>query len=122
MDANADKLEVIVRELKQSPTVVDAILIGRDGSIIAPAGNRENHAGAFEALCASVTRLSGSVFSRFSDAGPESVIVQGDKGDLLVVDAGPQAVLMVVAGSHDLVEELLVLAEMKSSRIKGLLI
>lgn len=121
MNAKAEKLEKIIQELKQVSTVVDAMLLGRDGIVIAPGKDKKNHAETFAASCAKMTGEADAAFSEFTKVGPESVIVQGEESVLIIVDAGPKAVLMVLNQGYEYTEEMMVLAEMKASRIKGLL-
>ena len=114
-------MEKIIQELKQLPTVKDAILLGRDGLIIAPDRGKETHLKRFAAMCAAITEKVDTALSQFYDAGPESIVIKGKDCVLIVVDAGPNAILMVLVEGFELIEDLTILSEMKSSRIKDLL-
>jgi len=115
-------VEKIVQELKQLPTVIDTILLGRDGLIIAPDREKEAHVRRFATVCATLTGETDAALGQFYDAGPESIVVGGNECVLIVVDAGPKAILMVLVEGYEAFEDLKILAEMKSSRLKDLLI
>lgn len=121
LNDKAARVEKIVQELKQLPAVIDAILLGRDGIVIAPAREKESHLKRFGAICAALTGAADAALSRYYGAGPESIVVKGRECGLIVVDAGPTAILMVLSEDLDILEDLTVLGEMKSSRIRDLL-
>jgi predicted regulator of Ras-like GTPase activity (Roadblock/LC7/MglB family) len=121
LSTKAEKLEQIIQELKQLPTVIDTILISRSGIIIAPRKDKEIHAKTFVAICATMSGAAVAALSELHDVGPNSIVVEGKQGVILIVDAGPKAILIVLKKGYHYIEELLVIAETRSSRIKELL-
>ncbi len=121
LNAAAEKVEKIVQELKRMPAVIDVVLLGRDGSVIAPARDKEAHLKRFSAAVAPMTGGGDEPLGRFLSVGAESILLEGKDCALVVISAGQDAVMMMLVNELDVLDDLKVLAEMKTGRIRELL-
>jgi predicted regulator of Ras-like GTPase activity (Roadblock/LC7/MglB family) len=118
MVAKAEQLERIVRELRQLPNVIGAVLVSRGGIVITASASEEAHAETFAAMGATMSGAASAALSEFNKTGPDRIVVEGRECVLVAVDAGTKAILVVLKEGRDGVEQLLSSAEVASRLIK----
>jgi len=118
MVAKAEQLERIVRELRQLPNVIGAVLVSRGGIVITASASEEAHAETFAAMGATMSGAASAALSEFNKVGPDRIVVEGRDCVLVAVDAGTKAILVVLKEGRDGVEQLLSSAEVASRLIR----
>ena len=121
LNARTEILEQIIQELNRIPGVIEAFLIDRSGIIIAPGNDKDAYTEKTAAMCAILSGAASAALDEFNKSGPDSIVVESKECVIVIADAGPKAILMVRKDGNDYIEELLLIAEAKSRRIKEIL-
>jgi len=107
MVAKAEQLERIVRELRQLPNVIGAVLVSRGGIVITASATEEAHTETFAAMGATMSGAASAALSEFNKQGPERIMVEGRDCLLMTTDAGPKAILVVLKEGREGMEQLM---------------
>ncbi len=88
----------ILRTLNASSTDIEAsATISSDGLVIASVLGEGVDSDRFGAMCASLLALANRAAQEISRGALKQVLIEGDKGTMLLVQAGTDAVLAVAA-------------------------
>lgn len=97
-DARASALRSVLRELNNSSADVEAsACISSDGYSIASVLGEGVDADRFGAMCASLLALAHRAAQEIQRGNLKLVLVEGEQGVMLLVQAGPDAILAVAA-------------------------
>jgi predicted regulator of Ras-like GTPase activity (Roadblock/LC7/MglB family) len=118
MVAKAEQLERIVRELRQLPGVLGAVLVSRGGIVITASSSEEAHTETFAAMGATMSGAASAALSEYNRHGPERITVEGTDCVMVATDAGPKALLVVLKEGRDGVEQLRSSAEVAARLIR----
>ena len=101
MVAKVEQLEKIVKELRQLPHVIGAVIVSRGGIVIASSASEDAHAETFAAMGATMNGAASAALSEFKKNGPEKILVEGTDCVMTAVDAGPKAILVVLKDGRE---------------------
>jgi uncharacterized protein len=97
-DVRASALRSVLRELNSSSSDIEAsACISSDGHTIASVLGQEVDADRFGAMCASLLALAHRSAQEIQRGTLKLVLVEGDLGVMLLVQAGPDSILAVAA-------------------------
>ncbi len=97
-EARASALRSVLRELNASSTDIEAsACISSDGFTIASVLGEGVDPDRFGAMCASLLALAHRAAQEIQRGNLKLVLVEGDQGVMLLVQAGPDAILAVAA-------------------------
>jgi len=97
-EARASALRSVLRELNSSSTDIEAsACISSDGYTIASVLGQDTDPDRFGAMCASLLALAHRAAQEIQRGNLKLVLVEGEQGVMLLVQAGPDAILAVAA-------------------------
>jgi len=97
-DVRASALRSVLRELNSSSTDIEAsACISSDGYSMASVLGQGVDADRFGAMCASLLALAHRAAQEIQRGNLKLVLVEGEQGVMLLVQAGPDAILAVAA-------------------------
>ncbi len=97
-EARASALRSVLRELNSSSTDIEAsACISSDGYTIASVLGQDTDPDRFGAMCASLLALAHRAAQEIQRGTLKLVLVEGEQGVMLLVQAGPDAILAVAA-------------------------
>ncbi len=97
-DLRASALRSVLRELNSSSTDIEAsACISSDGYTMASVLGEGVDADRFGAMCASLLALAHRAAQEIQRGNLKLVLVEGEQGVMLLVQAGPDAILAVAA-------------------------
>lgn len=97
-DLRASALRSVLRELNASTTDIEAsACISSDGYSLAAVLGEGVDADRFSAMCASLLALAHRAAQEVQRGNLKLVLVEGEQGVMLLVQAGPDAILAVAA-------------------------
>lgn len=97
-EARASALRSVLRELNSSSTDIEAsACISSDGYTIASVLGQDCDPDRFGAMCASLLALANRAAQEIQRGSLKLVLVEGEQGVMLLVQAGPDAILAVAA-------------------------
>jgi len=96
--ARASVMRSVLRELNASSTDIEAsACISSDGYILASVLGQGVDSDRFGAMCASLLALANRAAQEIQRGNLKLVLVEGEQGVMLLVQAGPDAILAVAA-------------------------
>jgi predicted regulator of Ras-like GTPase activity (Roadblock/LC7/MglB family) len=97
-EARASALRSVLRELNSSSADIEAsACISSDGYTIASVLGQDTDPDRFGAMCASLLGLAHRAAQEIQRGNLKLVLVEGEQGVMLLVQAGPDAILAVAA-------------------------
>jgi len=97
-EVRASALRSVLRELNSSSTDIEAsACISSDGYTIASVLGQGTDPDRFGAMCASLLALAHRASQEIQRGNLKLVLVEGEQGVMLLVQAGPDAILAVAA-------------------------
>lgn len=97
-ELRASALRSVLRELNASTSDIEAsACISSDGFSLAAVLGEGVDADRFSAMCASLLALAHRAAQEIKRGNMKLVLVEGDQGVMLLVQAGPDAILAVAA-------------------------
>lgn len=97
-DVRASALRSVLRELNaSSPDIEASACISSDGYAMAAVLGQGVDADRFSAMCASLLALAHRAAQEIQRGNLKLVLVEGEQGVMLLVQAGPDAILAVAA-------------------------
>ena len=97
-ERNASTLRSVLRELNASSADIEAsACISSDGYTLASVLGKEADPDRFGAMCASLLALAHRAAQEIQRGNLKMVMVEGDLGVMLLVQAGPDTILAVAA-------------------------
>ena len=95
---SASLIRPVLRGLNALSTDIEAsAVVSTDGLVIASVLAAETDADRFGAMCASLLALADRAAQEIGRGSLKQVLVEGEMGTMLLVHAGPEAVLAVAA-------------------------
>ena len=97
-EVRASALRSVLRELNSSSADIEAsACISSDGYTIASVLGQDTDPDRFGAMCASLLALAHRAAQEIQRGNLKLVLVEGEQGVMLLVQAGPDAILAVAA-------------------------
>lgn len=116
MPDTIDLVDKLLADLKNEGGVIACAAVSRDGLLIRANMQKEQFVESLAAMSATILGASETATTHVEMGIPTRVIVETDYGKLVVVGAGPKALLIVLAGQN--IGLGLVLLELDKSAIK----
>ncbi len=91
-----ERLEGVLKELKDVGDIEASAIVSRDGLLIAADISRSVNAEAFAAMTATMLGAAETATSELGKGIPDRVIVEGKEGKIIATGAGPKALLVVM--------------------------
>ena len=96
--SNVEMVEKLLSDLKAIGGVEACAAISRDGLLISAIIQKEQFADSLAAMSATILGAAETATTQLEKGVPNRVIVETDHGILIVVGAGPKALLILQAG------------------------
>ena len=116
-----ERLEKVLKDLKDVGDVEASAIVSRDGLLIAADLSPHVNAEAFAAMTATMLGAAETATSELGMGIPDRVIVEGKMGKIVAVGAGPKALLVVMTNPKASLGLILLEIGKASERIKELL-
>ncbi len=91
-----ERLEGVLKELKDVGDIEASAIVSRDGLLIAADISQNVNAEAFAAMTATMLGAAETATSELGKGIPDRVIVEGREGKIIATGAGPKALLVVM--------------------------
>jgi len=116
-----ERLEKVLKDLKDVGDILASAIVSRDGLLIAADLSPNVNADAFAAMTATMLGAAETATSELGMGIPDRVIVEGKTGKIVAVGAGPKALLVVMTNPRANLGLILLEIGRASERIRELL-
>lgn len=121
MPDTIDLIDKLLTDLKNMGGVEACAAVSRDGLLIRASMEREHFVDSMAAMSATMLGAAETATTQAGKGVPNRVIVESDYGRLIVVGAGPKALLILLAGPDTGLGLILLELEKSASKLKELL-
>ena len=112
-ETKKEKLDAILAKLQNIGEIDACAIVSREGLLLSERSPPEVDVKIFAALCASVLGAAETALAQMKKGAADQIVVKGKQGQLVLVPAGPKAVLVSLARLNANIG--LVLLEMNNS-------
>ena len=95
-DTKKEKLDNVLKSLKEIGRISESIIVSRDGLVIASDAS-DIDAETFAAMSAAMQGAAETAASELKQGEIEQIIVESEKGKIISTGAGTKALLVIVA-------------------------
>lgn len=122
MSDTLDMVDKILADVNNIGGVEACIAASRDGLIIRAIMHREQFVESLAAMSATILGAAETVTTQVEKGIPGRVIVESDHGRLIIVSAGPKALVIVLTNRDSELVHILPELERSAKKLKELLI
>ena len=117
----SEMLEKILEDLKLPGGIEASLVASRDGLLIFSNIDLKKHAQTFAAMSATMLGAAETATLELRKGIPERIIVESDKGKIIVTGAGPKGLLVVLTEPNASLGIILIELAKASEKIKEVL-
>jgi len=121
METTAELLEKMLTDLKRTRAVQSSAIVSREGLLMASDISGGVRAETFAAMSAAMLGAAESTTSELERGAPEQIIVKLKEAELIIMGAGPEALLTVVTNPGARLGLLLIEMKKAAGKIRELL-
>lgn len=121
MSDTIDMLDKLLQDLKGMGGVEASAAVSRDGLVIRANMQKEQFVESLAAMSATMLGAAETATTQVDKGVPNRVIVESDYGKLIVVGAGPKALLILLTGTDIGLGLILLELEKSAQKLKELL-
>ncbi len=121
MPDTIDKVDKLLEDLKNTVGVEACAAASRDGLLIRASMKKEYFVESLVAMSATMLGAAETATTQVEKGVPNRIIVESDSGRLIVVGAGPKALLIALAGIDKSLDLILLELEKSAKMLKELL-
>jgi predicted regulator of Ras-like GTPase activity (Roadblock/LC7/MglB family) len=121
MSDTIDLVDKLLADLKNIGGVEACVAASRDGLLIRASMEKEQFVDSLAAMSATMLGAAETATTQAEKGVPNRVIVESDYGKLIVVGAGPKALLIVLAGTNAGLGLILLELEKSAKKLKDIL-
>lgn len=121
VETKKEKLDAILAKLQNSGEIDACAVVSREGLLLSERCPPEVDVKIFSALCASVMGASETALTQMKKGSANEVVIKGKQGQLVLIPAGPKAVLVSLVRLNANIGLVLLEMNKKSNDISKLL-
>ncbi len=121
MSDTIDMVDKLLADLKNIGGVEACVAASRDGLLIRSSMEKEQFVDSLAAMSATILGAAETATTQAEKGVPNRVIVESDYGKLIVVGAGPKALLIVLATPNAGLGLILLELEKSAKKLKDIL-
>ena len=100
MSDTLDMVDKLLADLKNTGGVIACAAASRDGLLIRAIMQKEQFVESLAAMSATMLGAAETATTHVEIGVPSRIVVESDKGILVIVGAGPKALLILLAGQN----------------------
>ena len=115
-----EQLEAILTDLESVGDIKLSAIISRHGLLMVSKATQESETEAFAALTATLHMSAETTTKRLSHEVPKSIVVETEDNNLITYSAGPNALIVVLAGNEGFLGLILTELRKAAEKVKNL--
>jgi predicted regulator of Ras-like GTPase activity (Roadblock/LC7/MglB family) len=121
MSDTLDKIDKLLSDLKNVGGVMACAAVSRDGLLIRSLMQNEQYVESLAAMSATMLGAAETATTHVEIGIPSRVIVESDNGKLIVIGAGPKALLILLANKNNGLGLILLELDKSAQKLKEIL-
>lgn len=115
-----EQLEAVLTELEAIGGIKLSAIISRHGLLMVSKATQESESEAFAALTATLHMSAETTTKRLSQEVPKSIVVETEENNLITYAAGPNALIVILAGNEAFLGLILTELRKAAEKVKNL--